>query len=402
VRIRKGVVHPPYIDPQDADLLGLSDTLIGIFDRHSGHTRQELEEELKDFLGTGTAFLVHRGLSKLLYDRCVFEAPAGADPALLREQVFTAAAAAYRAGTSVRFDRETVLRTVAEGAGLTPLDVDRQLYADLKDAEVLVAFKRCAASWLLHRYNVALAQAVLLRATGLDLEIEGETAVRYREVFRKLKFFQLLHDVRVAGPGRYHIHIDGPVSLFRSSQRYGLQMAQFLPTILHCAAWTLTAAVVWGVERREAVFRLSPAAGLQPVGHIAGQWVPEEVGWLETQFRKLDTAWDISPDAEIIHLGGQGILAPDYVFTHRPTGMTVHMEILGFWRRGSVQSRLDLLRQHGPANLILALSKDLGVDEEEAAGLPGEVYVFRTTPIAREVYTLLETMRERPGGFENH
>ncbi len=65
------------------------------------------------------------------------------------------------------------------------------------------------------------------------------------------------------------------------------------------------------------------------------------------------------------------------------------MEILGFWRRGAVESRLELLRRHGPRNVILAVSRELRVDEE-TADLPGELYTFRTVPVAREVHECLE------------
>jgi len=392
-RIRKDGLHLPYIDPQDAGLLALSETLLTLFERCRGRERRELEAELHDFLSAGAAFLVHRGLSKLLYDRCVFETAGEQDPATVREGVFAAAADAYRAEDRAGFDRDAVLAKTGETLSLSAEEIERYLYADLKDAEIMTDFKPCSASWLLHRYNVALAQAVLLRATGMDLVIEGETPARYREVFRKLKFFQLLHDIHRDGPDRYRIHIDGPLSLFRSSQRYGLQMAQFLPTVLHGRTWALTASVLWGVERRETVFRLSPTVGLQPIGHITGQWVPEEVAWFEEQFRKLNTEWEITSEAGILPLGGQGLLAPDYRFTHHPTGKTVYMEILGFWRRGSVRSRIELLRRHGPPNLIVGLAKDLGVDEEEMEALPGEVYVFRTTPIAREIAKIMEGMR---------
>ncbi len=394
VRFRKGVIQLPYIVPEEEDLLGLAKTLIGIFERHVGLTRYELDEELKDFLGAGADFLVHRGLSKLLRDRCEFEMATDIEPIELRQRVFSAAAAAYRSTEQVRFDRATILDEIAQQVERTPQEIDGVLYADLKEAELLIEFKGCSPEWLLQRYNVALAQAVLLRATGMNLVIEGESVTRYREVFRKMKFFQLLHEIYQEGSGKYHIHIDGPLSIFKSSQRYGLQMAQFLPTVLHCANWKIDADILWGIKRREATFRLTPATGLQPIGHSTGQWVPEEVAWLEQQFNKVKTDWKISPEAEIVNLGSQGVLAPDYIFVHQPTGMKVYMEILGFWRRGGVQTRLDLLKQHGPPNLILAISKELAVDEEEAGNLPGEIYVFRQTPIARKINKILERMRE--------
>ena len=38
--------------------------------------------------------------------------------------------------------------------------------------------------------------------------------------------------------------------MFKSSGRYGLQMASFLPTLLHFDHWSLTADLLWGKKRR--------------------------------------------------------------------------------------------------------------------------------------------------------
>ena len=84
------------------------------------------------------------------------------------------------------------------------------------------------------------------------------------------------------------------------------------------------------------------------------------------------------------------VLVPDFVFTHAETGRRVFMEVFGFWRKGAVESRLELLSKHGPENLILALSSSLATGREGLDDLPGEVYVFRTHPIARKVLKVLE------------
>jgi len=244
---------------------------------------------------------------------------------------------------------------------------------------------------------VALAQAVLLRATELEITVAGQTPARYRELFRKMKFFRLLHEIETLPAGGYRIRLDGPLSLFKSSQKYGIQMALFLPTLIHCGKWRLEATVRWGKKPRELRFQLDETRGLKPIGHSKGQWQPEELGWFEEQFAKLDSDWELSSDAELIDLGGQGVLTTDYTFTHPESGLTVHMEILGFWRRGSVESRLELLRRHGPRNMIVAVSRELHVDEQTATDLPGELYTFRTAPVARDVHRCLEKIRKEGG-----
>ena len=399
VRFRKGQIQLPYIDEGSRDHLGVAGTLIRVFESHAGGSRQELDEELADITGAGTDFLFHRGLSKLLKDRCTFASASPVDPVELRSRIFESAAAAYRNTDQVRIDREAVLAEAANAAGIEAKEVDRAFYADLKAAERLASFKPCTPDWLLGRYNVALAQAVLLRATELDLHVEGETPARYRGLFRKLKFFRLLHEIRQTGPGKYHIHIDGPMALFKSSQRYGLQIAQFLPAVLHCGHWRIDASVTWGARRREGVFTLTSETGLKPIGPSTGQWIPEEVAWLEDRFDRLKTVWRMAAGSEIIDLGGRGVLVPDYVFTHPASGTKVYLDFLGFWRSAAVRTRLDLLRRHGPPNLILAISDDLAVDDESSSGLPGEIYRFRRTPVARDILGILDAMTsETPGG----
>ena len=47
------------------------------------------------------------------------------------------------------------------------------------------------------------------------------------------------------------------------------------------------------------------------------------------------------------------------------------------------------MRKHGPENAILALSSQLATGREDLDELPGEIYLFRTHPIARKVAKLL-------------
>lgn len=391
VSLRKGEVFPRFIDATDLEHRALAGLLLGTFEAHAGRTRGELEAELKEILGTGTAFLLHRGLAKLLFDRCRFDTRAPMEPEELRRVVFEHAAKSYRrAGEGGGLlDRQRALEEAAAELGLEREAVERGLYADLKDEQVLEGFESCTAEWLLHRYNTALAQAVLLRAQELTIEIRGQTAARYRALFRKLKFFQLLHRVSATGDG-YRIAVDGPMSLFRASTRYGLQMATFLPTLLHFDGWQLEARLLWGKRRLERSFRLSSELGLRSHTRLTGQWRAEELGWLPEQFAKLDTEWQLSTETEIVDLGSQGVLVPDFVFHHPAKGRRVWMEVFGFWNRGAVAGRLELLRRHGPADLILALSKSLAAEPGALDELPAEVYVFRTAPVAREVRRLLD------------
>ncbi len=405
VRIGKKKIEPRFIATDNEESVGLAGSLLEIFQENVGKKKRDLDADLADFLGTGTEFLLHRGLAKLLSDRCEFETRAVIEPVDLRRKVFLAAAAAYREGLSKDIDREAVYQNVGDDIEAEivsdGLEIDGELdfenlenglYADLKDEQVLAKFEGGDAAWLLDRYNVALAQGVLFRATEMFIEVRGESAQSYRELFRRMKFFRLLFEVEGTAEVGYRIRLDGPASVLKSAHRYGLQMASFLPGLLHCESWELRAEVLWGPRKARRVLELDSTMGLRPYSHRRGQWIPDEVAWFEEQFDKIKSGWTVSSETELVDLGGQGILIPDYVFEHAESGTRAHKEVLGFWRRGAARSRLELLKERGPENLILAVSKELHVGDEDLDDIPGQVYVFRSSPVAREVRKLLDAL----------
>ena len=75
---------------------------------------------------------------------------------------------------------------------LTPEQIDRSLFADLKDEQRVQTFDDITAERLLDRYNVALAQAILLRCTAMEVRVWGETPARFRQLFRAVKFHRLI------------------------------------------------------------------------------------------------------------------------------------------------------------------------------------------------------------------
>lgn len=386
--VRKGKAHPRFLDLDDAERLALAEALVDAFRRHVGLRRIELEEELKDLLGDGTAFLLHRGLAKLLFDRCELEVRSGRDPEELRRSAFEGAARRFRAVDTVAPDLESIAAEVASELQLDPADLSRGLYADLKEERVIASFDAPSPGELLRRYNVALAQAVLLRASELTIALEGESLGRYRALFRSIRFHQLMHRLEGDGRAGWRIVLDGPLSLFDSAQKYGLQMASFLPTLLHCERWKLTASL--GRGAKAAILELEPDPRLLPTGRLRGQWAPEELDWFAQQFRKLESDWEIESAPELLDLDGRGVLVADHLFVHRATGTKVWFEVFGYWRKRAVDSRLALLRECAPKRVILGVSKALAADKKATLPTGVEVYAFKNVPIAREVAALLE------------
>lgn len=405
VRFARDHIVPQYLDTDDPQWLDVAGQLLEVFRGRAGATRGELETEIEELFGDLPQPLIHNGLAKLLEDRCDFETQSDLPPPEVRDAVFIAAAKRRQAvleSVGQAFSRDEIIKQASNALKTEPAQIEASLFADLKSEQRLVTFHDTTSRRLLERYNVALAQAILLRATGLDIILRGETPIRYRQLFRQIKFHRLICEVQrlsdpeasakgmrksfahASGSDAYRLRLDGPLSLFSATQKYGLQLALFLPTLLLCRDFYLKAKLRWGAERKEKVFHLSSKDGL--VSHQAetGAFVPPEVPMFVEMFRKKVADWEISEETEIISLG-KSFWIPDYRLVHRASGKVVLLDILGFWRRSSVEKHLQLLREHADRPFIVALSEQLNVEEGELEGLPDNVVRFRNMPLAEEV-----------------
>lgn len=195
----------------------------------------------------------------------------------------------------------------------------------------------------------------------------------------------------------YTFFIDGPLSLFSATNKYGLQMALFLPSLLLCNDFRLDAELRWGPRREPRTFHLEAGDGL--VSHLTdtGTYVPAEITAFVERFRQVAPAWEVSEATDLIPLGREGVWVPDFRFVHKATGIDVFVEVLGFWKRSSLDRLLQLLPLHGPPRYVLAISERLKVDEGTITDFPGAVLKFREIPNAPELAGLLNKFLDRPG-----
>jgi uncharacterized protein len=396
VRYARDRIVPHYLDATDPGWLDTAERLLELFRGQEGRTRGELEDDLEDAFGDDPSQLVHQGLAKLLEDRCEFETVSGHPPGELRDAVFRAAAEARKgdalaASSRLTWNRDAVLSQVAGALGLTPDDVDRGLFADLKSEQRLSRFKDLSAERLLQRYNVALAQAVLLRSTRVQVIVRNEPSQRYRQLLRYVKFHRLTCEMEKVGPDSYRLSLDGPLSLFSATQKYGLQLALFLPAVLLCHDFELQAELRWGPQRKPKTFHVTSRDRLMSHLTDAGSYVPAELGMFVELFRKRIATWEIVEETEILPLG-QGFWVPDFRLVHKETGLIVLLEVLGFWRRASAERHLERLRQHVREPFLLAVSDQLRVDDAELEGLPAEIHRFRNVPLPDEIARLADRL----------
>lgn len=388
VRVAKGAVVPGFVDPASPRMVERAEELVALFREGVGRRRGELEEEVAAIVGDGVDHKLTKGLVKVLLDRSAFGVEAPVDPFELRARVFREAARrGPLAEVTVEGGRATaadVYAAVAAELGVDAALLPEALYADHADQQVLREVDVPSAAWLLHRYNVALVQAVLLKAAQIRARLVEPTPAKARQLFRAVKFHQLIAAARPL-PDGVEVALDGPASLFSQTTRYGVALARFFPALLLQERWTLEADVELG--RGKATLKLSSADGLRSHYRDVGGWETREAQWFAERFEALDSGWTLVRDAAPLSQGGEALVVPDFSF--RKGKRVAHLEILGFWRKGSLQKRLELLRRHGPSNLVLAVSRKMA---GEAADLPDVVVPFAEVVPAKEVLARIEAV----------
>lgn len=280
-----------------------------------------------------------------------------------------------------------MLAGVGAALSLSAAQVEQSLFADLKDERRVLTFSDCSPEYLLNRYNVALAQAVLLRSTAMECRVWGETPARFRQLFRAVKFHRLICTIRESSGNSYTLTLDGPLSLFSATNKYGMQLAQFLPALLHCKAFDLRASVRWGAERKEKQFALSSVDGLRSHLPDFGVYTPPELKMFADGFAAKVQGWVLHEEPHPVSLP-DGVWVPDFRLVHAKSGKEVFVELYGFWRRGDVEALHKRLAKHLPGKFVLCVGEQLRTDEADAAAFGAGVYRYKRTPLPDEVAKL--------------
>jgi uncharacterized protein len=370
--------------------IGIAEAIVGVTTDHVGQTRDRWAAAVQAVEVAVRDQRMKRALAKLVEDRASFELGTNADPVSVRREVFSRAAALRRgAETRAGFDRDAAITRSAAHLGVSKEDIEAALYADLRGAQVLRHFDPISATALVDGLDRSQAQAVLLRAVRVTVDVRCASASATRRLFRRLKFLQLLHGIARTEHG-HRITIDGPVSLFESVTKYGLKLAQLVPVLDECEAWDLVADVRWGKDRTALQFRLS-GRGASPGG------TPEldpELATLVRAFEKLDTGWKSSRANAVLDLPGVGLCVPDVVFVRGRE--KVYLELLGYWSRDAVFSRIELVEKGLSEKIIFAASARLRVSEELLGDAsPACLYVFKTAMSARAIAERLDRLAAR-------
>ncbi|WP_410509934.1 DUF790 family protein [Methanosarcina hadiensis] len=480
-RISGGKIRPAYA-ALDSENLELAELLIGTFRQHVGKTYGALLAELEGYEEMNYRFI--RGLSQLLGRRAVVETSSAVDPSKARESVFEACE-----GMAIfPEEREEALQKAAKNLSVSVPELEKSLWADLEENQVLKEFNPPAPSELLRQYNISLTQTLLFRAIDLDIWITGDFQRILWKILRSGLMYSLEDAQEEAGkkesPGKrnltkesqikensrkessrkesirkesqikeskrnneteetgklknVHLHLDGPASLFRMSERYGNSFAKLFPILLKSKSWKLKAGILYkgyqgkrilefSLDGSEEAFRFVPeAAGysesLSPGLQLAeekegyrletgigiedeGRPIEKEAGTVEAetavegeafdstfeqQFASLSFGgWEVKREPTILK-AGRFAFVPD--FSLQKNGIKVYAEIVGFWTPEYLKKKIEKLKDVKEP-VILLINRKLRCSEKD---FPAQDVIFFDRKIpANEVTQVLRKYEEK-------
>ena len=376
-----------YLGAQDEPWLRV---LVAEMVRFEGRRRRELAERLAEPLPCDAPYFKRRAASRVLF-RIWNRAGDAAAASRSRAEVGALRPAAVRAalfGTATANDnqRPAIVAETAARLGVAPDAVERALFADLPGERPVRAPDPIPtpAEIALHT-NLALAQAVVMRAAHLSLHVEGGL----RPIVRLAKFRGLLCNVAASAPGGPpRLDISGPFSLFRHTLVYGRALAELLPHLAWCARFEL-AAVARLRGRLAQVTMVSgdpifPARAPAPFDSRLEERFAADVA-------RLAPDWDVIREPVPLQAGAS-LIFPDFLLRHRihPERQAL-IEIVGFWTPAYLTEKLARLRQAAPAAFVLCVDEELGCAASELPpGLP--VVPFRRRVDAAAVMREVERL----------
>jgi predicted nuclease of restriction endonuclease-like RecB superfamily len=359
-----------FLGPQDEPWLRV---LIGELVRFEGRRRRELAERLAAPLPCEAPYFKRRAATRVLLGAWRREQVAAVPPREARARLFTAAAATDA-------PRAQVLAETAAQLGVDGEALLASLFADLPGERFVrapVPVPTAAEAAL--RTNLAVVQAALMRASTLELVVEGGV----RPIVRLAKLRGLLCTVVEPADGAPRLEISGPFSLFRHTRLYGRALAELLPHLAWCARFELRAACAL----RGRVVDLSIGTGAPIFPAAAPQ--PFDSG-LEERFARdvarLAPDWDVVREPEAVRTGTT-LVFPDFLLRHRlHVERRVLVEIAGFWTPEYLEAKLAHLAEARLPPFVLC------VDESRACAL-GELPASLTIVTFRRRVDAAEVMR---------
>lgn len=266
----------------------------------------------------------------------------------------------------------------------SPLDVASAIFADRAAARVISIAPSLSAADAVEAYNLSLVQGLLLRSEVVTVHVREHV----RAVVRFAKLTGLLCTYAIDEHGT-RVDVSGPLAILRHTTKYGFALASFFPAVLATPGFRLRARCV--LKGEPILVRIDASDRIARTHALPKDSDSRIERALARDVRRLDRGWELSRETDAISVG-QRVFFPD--FTLRRDGMSVLVEVVGFYTPEYLRSKLEALRAARMRRLIVCIDESLACDDGE---IPGTVIRFKRKVDAAALLDAADRLAESGG-----
>ncbi|MBA7538570.1 hypothetical protein ES705_30847 [subsurface metagenome] len=372
VEFRGSNVKPKYLHNIDQ-----AEQIISIFKENNGKKYKELKKEIAKLERGRMDYKVFRALTDLIQRTCEFAPNTDLDVLEIRRSLF-------EKGFVVDEEkRDSIIKSIARDFGVSKEDIENAMFADLPKEQELKQINAPSPEELVRKYNLSLTQTLLFNATEMFFTV-GEN---YQQIFRTINYLGLMYETDGT-----EIRVNGPVSLLKNTKKYGSSLAKLIPYITKSINWSIEAKIEMerGNEPRIFTFNLNSGDNIPlPMNEAKEIEFDSEV---EEKFYKDLTLyasdWEIKREPTFIKAGNY-VIIPDFGFYKN--GMTIFLEVVGFWTPEYIQKKIKKFNQTD-TKIIAAVNQNLKCSR---ADFPGEVIFYKKHIPIKPVLDILKREEEK-------
>ena len=350
-----------------------------------------------------------RGLFTLLERRCIFgrlnSSSTIATPTLIRKKLFEESTKQGLALSDLQ--RQGIIQQIANQMHISFDDVETIMWSDKDENLILTQFDIINPKDLILWYNLSLFQTLLFRCAELEFYIKG--GIYWKQVLRNVKRYGLMYNLE------YHSEddtdedsikcvLEGPLSLFKMTDRYGTSMAKLLPSIVSTPTWKISGSIVKKTDSGQKIYsfelssdntkeflrsRIDPEYQNNNNGENNDYVYDSSIEAafakkFHQHFNQNDKfGWKISREPDPLIADGKAMI-PDFLFER--FGRKVYFEIVGFWTKEYLErksAKLKVLFDNNEKNknnknidLLVAVNSDLSCSQIETIS-KDRVFTFK-------------------------
>ena len=385
----KGQRITPLFCLASVDNLSIAQKLITEFEfsNNKKETKGDLQKRLFLYENSYNDFKLIRGLIALLERRCVFKVNQSFSSGYknhlfstqlpssfsLRKMLFEVSS---RDGLSVdHAKRDKIFQHVASKLSIDTNYLEKLMWLDQEDCLILESFSSIKPKHLLGIYNLSILQTLLFNSVNFEFTVKGGT--NWKQVLRTIKRFGLMYNLQktqknsdskfrkkiqsnqteqnVIDGDEFNSYfndsiicsIDGPLSIFKLTNKYGILIAKVIPKIISAPTWNIKASIIKNSlsGRKLYDFDLSSDSDVYLFNSINDRFYNDYPSQdsnrdnldfdsfveakFATQFEKFRTGWKLVREPDPLILPDGRAFIADFLFERY--GKKIYFEIVGFW-----------------------------------------------------------------------